>query len=182
MIPNYLTGYTEMYGVKQKDPTFYQGEDIILNCYLISNTGLIPNDGWKLECFVKKSQYAENIIWIGHLNAGIYEIKKEVGLYRIRIPHDISQQLIPGTYLYSVRGSQKPGTGDIYDAVCSLVDGYFNIELNASSPIPKLSVINGDIKKYNVETGKYDEGSEVELTVPVSPIAVESKPITIIYV
>ncbi len=153
-LPNYLPGIPPEYGVKQPSIEVAQGTDVIQEFTLyIDDTPLINPSDWILEVFVKKNNVANNILWKGELNSGLFQ--KHNNLYYFRIPHDITALFLPGTYYFVVRATQKPGKGLPHDRMLSIYENSFAIDLNPASPNPKLNNFMVQAQVYDPIAGRY---------------------------
>jgi hypothetical protein len=173
-LPNYLPNIPAMYGIKQPAPEYSQGNDVVLEFELYFNgVPIIDLSGWKLEAFVKKSLKAQNILWKAELNYHFYQKDKRTNVFCVRIPADASSFFLPGDYYLSVVGTQRIGTGDLFDRKVTLHNAMFELVLDASSPNPRLSnsgvtavIFDPLERKYTVTI----EGTEPTEPDPVSLI------------
>jgi hypothetical protein len=174
-LPNYLPGIPPMYGLKQPSPEFSQGTDVVVE-FTVTVDGEPLNDpkDWVLEAFIKKSLKANNILWKCTLGYNLYQ-KEKSNTYFFRLPHQISAQFLPGSYVYAVIGTQKVGTGAPFDRRLTFSEGTFDLTLDAGSPYPRLTGSNVKASFFDAATGKYiyqvesterTEPNPIDLTLP----------------
>ena len=129
-----------MYGMKQPAPIGYQGCDILGNVTLYYDGKPIDPEAWDLKVVVKRSLKELTPMWCGDMKLGLYTVDATNGLYRFRIPADISKDFPPGAYFYTVIGYQHVGT-EPFAIKANLASGMFDLDLDATSPNPQLPLL-----------------------------------------
>lgn len=113
---------------------FYQGETVRLDVYLNYNGLPVTLDKWDVQGFVKKNQYAQNLIWEAGPNNGMEQLEKP-GFYRFEIAAEDSSLFLAGTYWLVVQITEKLGEG-AHAATFQIVNQPFSINYSAASPHP----------------------------------------------
>ncbi len=149
-----LDGNGEFYGINQLPPNYLQGEDIRLVFGLSPGQNPVLSDTTKLELILKKSKYADNILWYGTIGSGLYAVDGKPGYYYMLMPSQISAAFLPGSYYIDILATEKTGTGqDIKDLTTVALSFVITIELGASSPNPKLKAYSTEIIAFDPVTG-----------------------------
>lgn len=139
-LPNYIPGIPPLYGLKQPSPEYTQGNDLVLEFDLeFEGKPLSDVTNWWLTGYVKKSLKAVNILWQAEYGTYLYKKEGTTNRYCLRIPRVVTALFLPGSYYFAIRGTQKPATGIPRDLQITLHKGMFQIDLDASSPNPKLA-------------------------------------------
>lgn len=148
-----LDGQVQETGIKQAPPQFYQGEDCIFDVYLqYLEKPVIPEE-WIIEVIIKKSEFAENILWKGIYGQGLYK-NGNPGFYQIIFPSQASSLFLAGAYHIDVKLCQRIGANPgVKDLSIIIFQGYFDLNLAAASPNPKLAATMQVEVSYDPETG-----------------------------
>jgi hypothetical protein len=148
-----LDGYVSQDGVRSQSPRFYQGEDLKLSFYLNYKGQPVTGEKYTLEVIVKKSPAAQNILWKGYLENGLYN-NEAAGDFHVLIPSTITSNFLPGIYYLDVKLQEKVGEGDaIRDVSLIILSTTFTLELSAGSPFPKLAAHRTEERTYDPATG-----------------------------
>ena len=165
-----LDGQPEQTGIYQLSPTFYQGEDVIINFYLQIDGAPVTLDHWDVSLIVKKSNFANNILWSAFPGNGLIpRVGGKDGYFEMIMPAAISSLFLPGSYYMALKTVENPGTGNPKDRTIVPLQAYFNLELSAASPNPKLRATVTTELIYDIYAGTLTtQTTSVEPTLPIA--------------
>ena len=122
---DYLLGYLSFDGVKQESPKYPQGPDITFTVELKDNGEPARLSDYNV-LVILKTDLTNNIpVWTGYPGNGIFQDSKKV---KIKIPGNVTVNLLPGIYYLTVLGTAKKDL--THDAV--LYNANFTIESTAA--------------------------------------------------
>jgi hypothetical protein len=117
--------------------TFYQGEDIVYDLYLIHDGAPVEMNNYEISAVLKPSPRAQRITWQGTHDDGVYEVAGQPGYYELWIPSKSTEQFVAGTYYLQVQIKEKLAAGQgRFDRRFVLLQTYLNIDYSNFSTNP----------------------------------------------
>ena len=144
---DYLLGYLSFEGIKQESPKYAQGVGINFYVELKENDRRVRFDDYSLVVILKADLLDNCPVWTGAKGFGIVKDEERV---KIKIPENVTVNLLPGTYYLSVLGtSVKDLTHNVV-----LADEIFTIKSTAadqpvSGPFTVVSINNNPLPLPN---------------------------------
>lgn len=117
---------------------FYQGEDIVFEVFLNFQDKAISTNEWDVNAYVKTNKHAEELIWSGELNNGLYKGVKE-GMFKIVIPSETTTTMLAGTYWLALTIHEKSGKGP-KDLDYVILNQPFSVNYSAASKNPNINL------------------------------------------
>ena len=113
--------------------TFYQGEDIVYDLYLLHDAQPVSSDAYEISVAVKDSPRSRVVKWEGVTDNGVYATPDHPGFYELWIPSVATELFIAGTYYLQIQIKEKTGSGR-FPRRFVLLSTYFNIDYSNFSP------------------------------------------------